>query len=177
MHQLFNCVWLFVTPQTVNVRLHPWDFSGKKWEWVAIFLLQGSSPLRDQTHVSCVLCTAGRFFTCWAIREAHGLHLTVCLWNLSSAHREMEKQREKDKESSLVSFLIRTLWDPIWISFNLNYFLKGPIFKYGHTRGWNFNKSNAITLQSNLLLSAQFLTCSLYVSLYFKMKSRKICPK
>ena len=37
-------------------------------EWVAISYSRGSSQLRDQTRVSCI---AGRFFTIWAIREAH----------------------------------------------------------------------------------------------------------
>ena len=32
-------------------------------EWVAIPSSRESSPLRDQTHVSGVSCTAGRFFT------------------------------------------------------------------------------------------------------------------
>ena len=30
----------------------------------------GSSPPRDWTQVSCVSCTAGGLFTCWASREA-----------------------------------------------------------------------------------------------------------
>ena len=34
-------------------------------EWVAIPFSRGCSPLRDQTHVSCI---AGRFFTVWASR-------------------------------------------------------------------------------------------------------------
>ena len=37
-------------------------------EWVAIPFSKGSSQLRDQTQVSC---SAGIFFTSWAIREAH----------------------------------------------------------------------------------------------------------
>ena len=36
-------------------------------EWVAIPFFRGSSQPRDQTQVSC---TAGRFFTSWATREA-----------------------------------------------------------------------------------------------------------
>ena len=36
-------------------------------EWVAIPFSRGSSWLRDQT---CGSCTASRFFTVWAIREA-----------------------------------------------------------------------------------------------------------
>ena len=32
-------------------------------EWVAIYSFKGSSWPRDRTHVSCISCTAGRFFT------------------------------------------------------------------------------------------------------------------
>ena len=39
----------------------------KTLEWVAIPLSRGSSQPRDQTWVAC---TAGRFFTIWATREA-----------------------------------------------------------------------------------------------------------
>ena len=38
-------------------------------EWVAMPSSRGSSRFRDQTQVSCI---AGRFFTIWATREAHG---------------------------------------------------------------------------------------------------------
>ena len=31
-------------------------------EWVAISSSRGSSQCRDQTHISCISCTAGRFF-------------------------------------------------------------------------------------------------------------------
>ena len=37
-------------------------------EQVTISFSRGSSQPRDQTWVSCI---AGRFFTIWAIREAH----------------------------------------------------------------------------------------------------------
>ena len=37
-------------------------------EWVAFPFSMGSSQPSDQTHVSC---TAGRFFTIWATRQAH----------------------------------------------------------------------------------------------------------
>ena len=36
-------------------------------EWVAFPFSRGSSQLKDQTQVFCI---AGRFFTCWATREA-----------------------------------------------------------------------------------------------------------
>ena len=38
-------------------------------EWVAIPFSRGSSWPRDQTHVSCVSYSAGRFFTHWATGE------------------------------------------------------------------------------------------------------------
>ena len=37
-------------------------------EQVAISSSRGSSQHRDQTHVSCVSCTAGRFLTRWVIQ-------------------------------------------------------------------------------------------------------------
>ena len=37
-------------------------------EWVAVSFSRVSSQLRDQTQVSCITCTAGRFFTCWTRR-------------------------------------------------------------------------------------------------------------
>ena len=39
-------------------------------DWVAVPFSRGSSQPRDQTPVSYI---AGRFFTIWATREAHGL--------------------------------------------------------------------------------------------------------
>ena len=38
-------------------------------EWIAISSSGGSSQSRDWTHVFCVSCIAGRFFTLWAIWE------------------------------------------------------------------------------------------------------------
>ena len=32
-------------------------------EWITISFSRGSSPPRDQTHISCVSCIAGRFLT------------------------------------------------------------------------------------------------------------------
>ena len=44
-------------------------------EWVAMPSSRGSSQPRDWTHISCVSCIAGGFFTIWANREAH-----VCIY-------------------------------------------------------------------------------------------------
>ena len=38
-------------------------FQARILEWVAISFSRGSSPLRDQTHVSWVCCITGGFFT------------------------------------------------------------------------------------------------------------------
>ena len=43
-------------------------FQAKILEWIAIFFARGSSQPRNWTWVSCI---AGRFFTNWAMREAH----------------------------------------------------------------------------------------------------------
>ena len=46
-------------------------FQARILEWVAMPSFRGSSWRRDWTHISCVSCIVGRFFTHWAIREAH----------------------------------------------------------------------------------------------------------
>ena len=45
-------------------------FQARILEWVAISFSRGSSQPRDWTHVSCISCIAGGFFTHWAIGEA-----------------------------------------------------------------------------------------------------------
>ena len=55
-------------------------------EWVAIPFSRGSSRPRDGTQVSSVSCTAGGFFTVWAIREArhtvqfHAIYAVYTIW-------------------------------------------------------------------------------------------------
>ena len=46
-------------------------------EWIAISSLRGSSQPRDQTHVSCISCVAGGFFTTEALRNPRLLHTMV----------------------------------------------------------------------------------------------------
>ena len=50
-------------------------FQARILEWVAISFSRGSPQPRDWTQVSC---TAGRFFTNWAAREALILHVCRC---------------------------------------------------------------------------------------------------
>ena len=45
--------------------------------WVAISSLRGSSQPRDQTHVSCISCIAGGFFTTEALRNPRLAHTTT----------------------------------------------------------------------------------------------------
>ena len=63
-------VQLFVTPRTVHGILQ-----ARVLGWVAFAFSRGSSQPRGQTQVSCA---AGRFFTSWAIREAHLLGIRKC---------------------------------------------------------------------------------------------------
>ena len=53
-------------------------FQARILGWVAISFSWGSSPPRDWTRV---FCTAGRFFTDWATREAH-VYIYVCTYAL-----------------------------------------------------------------------------------------------
>ena len=50
-------------------------------EWVACPFSRGSSWPRNGTRVSCV---AGRFFTCWATREAHAIKQQLKILLVSS---------------------------------------------------------------------------------------------
>ena len=65
---LCGSVWLFVTPWTVACQapLSVGILQARILECVAMSSSRGSSQFRDWTWVSC---TAGRFFTVWAIRE------------------------------------------------------------------------------------------------------------
>ena len=67
-------------------------FQAKVLEWGAIAFSRGSSRPRDRTQVSLI---AGRCFTVWATREAHGV------W-ISSLRNERKKIFQKNvKEQKL----------------------------------------------------------------------------
>ena len=67
-------------------------------EWVTISFSRGSSWPRDQTHVSCVTCIAGRFFT----TEPHKNIVVYSYYIMFSAHSKWYK--------SLFTDLVWTLW-------------------------------------------------------------------
>ena len=65
-------------------------------EWVAIPFSRGSSRPRDQTQLSCI---AGRFFTNWAMREAHWVSrrkhfLMILILELTNPQRSWEGSLE-----------------------------------------------------------------------------------
>ena len=57
----------------------PGILQARTLEWVAIPFSWGSSQLRDQTQVSCIV---GGFFTFWATREAR-YACNICVYNQS----------------------------------------------------------------------------------------------
>ena len=57
-------------------------FQAKKLEWVAISLSRGSSHPKDRTHISCVSCIVGGFFTHWATWEAPSISILLGLWSV-----------------------------------------------------------------------------------------------
>ena len=62
-----------------------WILQARILEWLTIPFSRGSSWPRDRTQVSC---TAGRFFTIWATREARkntgmGFHALFYFWVMS----------------------------------------------------------------------------------------------
>ena len=52
-----------------------WISQARTLEWTAHSFFRGSSWPRDQTRVSCVFKTAGRFFTHWATGEAQFIYV------------------------------------------------------------------------------------------------------
>ena len=56
--------------------LRPWGFPDKNTGWLTMPSSRGASQPRDQAHVSCDCCIAGRFFITWATQETH-IHTTI----------------------------------------------------------------------------------------------------
>ena len=94
--------WLYIPLQLIKGKLlllscsavsDSWQtfgiFQARILGWVAISSSRGSSQTKDQTHISCVSCTAGRLFTRWAIiyststkiRETSLLDLSIHWYN------------------------------------------------------------------------------------------------
>ena len=88
-------VWLFCDPLDCGL---PGSsvrgiFQAKILEWVAISSSRWSSWLRDQTSFSCVFCTAGGFFTHWAMGE-----VLLTSYSLMAESEELKSFLMKVKE-------------------------------------------------------------------------------
>ena len=77
------CTRMSCSPPGSSVRV---ILQARILERVAVPSSRGSSPPRNLTHISCVSCTAGKFFINWATWEApqrsyNGLQMTTwCTW-------------------------------------------------------------------------------------------------
>ena len=79
---LLSCIWHFANfldCSPLGSSVHG-IFQARILKWVAISSSWGSSRLRDPTCVSCVFCIEGRFFTCWATKEAVILYKLSKFW-------------------------------------------------------------------------------------------------
>ena len=98
-------------------------FQARILEWVAISFSRESSWPKDQTHVSCVSCIAGRFFTLWQADEtqrhtAKYSDLEHFGWGGIEDYRRVQTKRRKawreheggSPKSNLVSHLL--CWKP-----------------------------------------------------------------
>ena len=55
-------------------------FPARILEWVAIFSSRGSFRLRDWTHVSCIYCIAGGFFTAESLGKPNMYPQSTLIW-------------------------------------------------------------------------------------------------
>ena len=85
----------------------PWDcsppgssvheiFQARILEWVAMPSSRGSFWPKDQICASCISCTAGGFFTCWAIAEDQSYHMTQKFYSQIHTPREFKTFSHKD---------------------------------------------------------------------------------
>ena len=103
-------------------------------EWVSIPFSRGSSPPRDQIHVSCI---SGRFFIIWAtskapqkgVQNSNADHTTV-MWSQASVLAHTKWQYRTRRPSVLSPF-----HDPIQLSFCLFLDLC-TVQKYNHICSW-----------------------------------------
>ena len=99
-------------------------------EWVAISFSRGSSQPRDQTCISCVFCIAGRFFTCWAIREAQPVitKLLGVSFDLGMPWEDYWSAKDTRHEPRMFG----KLWPTVWYKSQLD--KERRLFYYNLTR-------------------------------------------
>ena len=103
-------------------------------EWVVISSSRGSFQARDRTRISCISCTAGGFFTHWAIRKAQIMMCqsrviscdtcTTLMGNLERSSREYIHVRVQ-------RVYWKTLCLPVNFAVNLKLLYKNCLFKKG----------------------------------------------
>ena len=73
----FSRVQLFVTLWTI-ARQAPLSMGFSRQEYWSMLSCPspGDLPTQDQTHISCISCTAGIFFTHWTTWEAHSISIS-----------------------------------------------------------------------------------------------------
>ena len=89
-------------------------------EWVVMPSSRGSSWPRNGTHVSCVPCISGGFFTCWAIGEAQDAGYLLLLLLLSCfSHVQLCDPIDGSPPGSSVPGILqaRTL---VWVAFSFS---------------------------------------------------------
>ena len=84
----------------------PGILQARTLEWVAIFSSRGSSRPRDWTHVSCIFCTAGRFF----ITEPSRKTLLRTSWFIICIALACEVPKSTEKSGKLWALLDTSLF-------------------------------------------------------------------
>ena len=92
-------------------------FQARTLEWVAISSFRGSSQPRDETCVSCISCTAGRFFT----TEPPGKPIIYCNnENIPHGFLMLPNQRQTLSRGNLIILNKVPMKFPMFLSFPFN---------------------------------------------------------
>ena len=100
MHQLLSCVWLFVTPQTVNARLCRWDFFRQEyWSGLPFSFSRGlpHAGIKPMSPVSYAL-QVGSLPTEPSGKPKASILLCACGTSLLHTGREKNRKRERQRE-------------------------------------------------------------------------------
>ena len=118
-------------------------------DWVAIPFFRGSSQPRDRTWVSC---TAGRFFTVWATREA------LCVIPHTRANSRRLKGLNVKKQSLIFLQKISWLYIELLVGNNIFFFKKSAKYERKDSHRYYFKKLFASLMSTN---------CISFIHLYF----------
>ena len=108
---VLNCVQLFCNPMDCNLlgsAVHGIS-QASILEWVAVSSSRGSSPPRDQTHLSCIFCIGRQILYNWATWEAHHL------WIKANLKQKTKQTKEKPQLSKIRILNTRPSSSKFWI--------------------------------------------------------------